>query len=147
MESIEWAQNDAVTEGVTANVDFEQAYAKNYSGKGFDLVTFFDCLHDMGDPAGAAKHVRESLKPDGTWMIVEPYAKERAEDNLNPVGRVFYNASAMICVPSSLAQEVGLGLGAQAGDSKLRQVVTSGGFTKFRRAAETPFNRVFEARP
>ncbi len=147
LESIEWARNDAVTEGVTANVDFEQAYAKNYSGKDFDLVTFFDCLHDMGDPAGAAKHVHGSLKRDGTWMIVEPYANEKVEENLNPVGRVFYNASAMICVPSSLAQEVGAGLGAQAGDSKLRQVVMSGGFTKFRRATQTPFNRVFEARP
>ena len=147
LESIEWARNDSVTEGVTANADFEQAYAKNYPGKDYDLVTFFDCLHDMGDPAGAAKHVYNSLKRDGTWMIVEPYAHETIEENLNPVGRVFYNASATICVPASLSQEVGLGLGAQAGDSKLRQVVTSGGFTRFRRATETPFNRVFEARP
>jgi 2-polyprenyl-3-methyl-5-hydroxy-6-metoxy-1,4-benzoquinol methylase len=147
LESIEWARNDAITQGVTANADFEQAYAKNYSGKDYDLVTFFDCLHDMGDPAGAAKHVYDSLKRDGTWMIVEPYAKERIEENLNPVGRVFYNASATICVPASLSQEVGLGLGAQAGDSKLEQVVKSGGFTRFRRATETPFNRVFEARP
>jgi len=147
LESIEWARNDAVTEGVTSNADFEQAYAKDYSGKDFDLVTFFDCLHDMGDPAGAAKHVYDSLKRDGTWMIVEPYANEKVEENLNPLGRVFYNASAMICVPTSLAQEVGLGLGAQAGDSKLRQVVMSGGFTRFKRATQTPFNRVFEARP
>jgi 2-polyprenyl-3-methyl-5-hydroxy-6-metoxy-1,4-benzoquinol methylase len=147
LESIEWARNQAVTDGVTANADFEQAYAKNYPGKDYDLVTFFDCLHDMGDPAGAAKHVHDSLKHDGTWMIVEPFAKERIEENLNPIGRVFYNASATICVPASLSQEVGLGLGAQAGDSKLRQVVTSGGFTRFRRATETPFNRVFEARP
>ncbi len=147
LESIEWARNQAVTEGVTANADFEQAYAKNYPGKEYDLVTFFDCLHDMGDPAGASKHVHDSLKRDGTWMIVEPFAKERIEENLNPVGRVFYNASATICVPASLSQEVGLGLGAQAGDSKLRQVVTSGGFTRFRRATETPFNRVFEAKP
>ena len=147
LESIEWARNASITEGVTANTDFEQAYAKNYPGKDYDLVTFFDCLHDMGDPAGAAKHVYSSLKHDGTWMIVEPYAHERIEENLNPLGRVFYNASATICVPASISQEVGLGLGAQAGDSKLREVVTSGGFTRFRRATETPFNRVFEARP
>lgn len=147
LESIEWARNAAITEGVTENADFEQAYAKNYPGKDYDLVTFFDCLHDMGDPAGAAKHVYSSLKHDGTWMIVEPYAHERIEENLNPVGRVFYNASATICVPASISQEVGLGLGAQVGDSKLREVVTSGGFTRFRRATETPFNRVFEARP
>jgi 2-polyprenyl-3-methyl-5-hydroxy-6-metoxy-1,4-benzoquinol methylase len=147
LESIEWARNDAVTEDVTANADFEQVTAKNYSGKDFDLVTFFDCLHDMGDPAGASKHVYDSLKRDGTWMIVEPFANETMEQNLNPVGRVFYNASATICVPSSLAREVGLGLGAQAGDSKLKQVITSGGFMRFQRASETPFNRVFEARP
>jgi 2-polyprenyl-3-methyl-5-hydroxy-6-metoxy-1,4-benzoquinol methylase len=147
LESIEWARNDAVTEGVTANTDFEKALAKDYSGKDFDLVTFFDCLHDMGDPTGAAKHVRQSLKPSGTWMIVEPFAKEKVEDNMNAVGRIFYNASAMICVPSSLNQEVGLGLGAQASDSKLREVVMAGGFTRFRKATETPFNRVFEARP
>jgi 2-polyprenyl-3-methyl-5-hydroxy-6-metoxy-1,4-benzoquinol methylase len=147
LESIEWARNDAVTEGVTANADFEQAFAKNYTGKNFDLVTFFDSLHDMGDPAGASKHVYNSLKPDGTWMIVEPFAHERMEENMNAVGRVFYNASSMVCVPSSLSQEVGLGLGAQAPESKLREVVMSGGFTRFRKATETPFNRVFEARP
>ena len=147
MESIELARKDAVKERMTGNVDFEQASAKDYTGKNFDLVTFFDCLHDMGDPAGAAKHVYQSLNKDGTWMIVEPMAKETAEENLNPVGRMFYNASALICVPASLSQEVGLGLGAQAAESKLREVVMSGGFTRFRRAAETPFNRVFEARP
>jgi len=147
LESIEWARNDAVTEGVAANADFEQAYAKNYRGNNYDLVTFFDCLHDMGDPAGAAKHVYNSLKKDGTWMIVEPFAKESFSENMNPVGRVFYNASATICVPASLNQEVGLGLGAQASDSKIREVVMSGGFTRFRKATETPFNRVFEARP
>jgi 2-polyprenyl-3-methyl-5-hydroxy-6-metoxy-1,4-benzoquinol methylase len=147
LESIEWARNDAVTEGVTANADFEQAFAKNYTGKNFDLVTFFDSLHDMGDPAGASKHVYNSLKPDGTWMIVEPFAHERMEENMNAVGRIFYNASSMVCVPSSLSQEVGLGLGAQAPESKLREVVMSGGFTRFRKATETPFNRVFEARP
>jgi hypothetical protein len=101
----------------------------------------------MGDPAGAAKHVRQSLKPDGTWMIVEPYANEKLEENLNPVGRVYFSASTMICTPASKAQEVGLALGAQASDSRLRQIVLSGGFKSFRRATETPFNRVFEAKP
>jgi 2-polyprenyl-3-methyl-5-hydroxy-6-metoxy-1,4-benzoquinol methylase len=147
LESIEGARNDSYSEGVTQNTDFEVAFAKDYKGRDFDLVTFFDCLHDMGDPAGAARHVRETLKKDGTWMIVEPYAKETVQENLNPVGRIFYNASAMVCVPCSLSQEVGSALGAQAGDSKLREVAEAGGFTRFRRATETPFNRVFEARP
>lgn len=147
LESIEWAKNVAVTEGVSGNTTFEVARAKDYPRKGFDLVTFFDCLHDMGDPVGAAKHVRESLKSDGTWMIVEPYANEHVEENINPVGRIFYNASSMICVPSAISQEVGLALGAQAGDSKLHEIVSSGGFKQFRRAIQTPFNRVFEARP
>ncbi|MDA4126969.1 MAG: methyltransferase domain-containing protein [Thaumarchaeota archaeon] len=147
LESIEGARNNSVTDGVTANADFQVALAKDFPGKDFDLITFFDCLHDMGDPVGAAKHVRESLKGDGTWMIVEPYAKDSLQENLNPVGRLFYNASSMICVPSSKAQEVGLALGAQASDSRLREVVQAGGFTRFRRSAETPFNRIFEARP
>jgi 2-polyprenyl-3-methyl-5-hydroxy-6-metoxy-1,4-benzoquinol methylase len=147
LESIEGARNDSYTEGVTSNTDFEIALAKNYSGKNFDLVTFFDCLHDMGDPEGASKHVYESLTPDGTWMIVEPYAKDSVQENLNPVGRIFYDASSMICVPASLAQEVGLGLGAQASETAISKVVKAGGFTRFRRATETPFNRVFEARP
>ncbi len=146
-ESIEWARNDAVTEHVTKNTDFQVATAKDFPGEDFDLVTFFDCLHDMGDPVGAAKHVRSSLKTDGTWMIVEPYAKETLEENLNPVGRVFYNASLLVCVPSSLAQEVGLGLGAQASDASLTNVFRAGGFGRIRKAIETPFNRVFEARP
>jgi 2-polyprenyl-3-methyl-5-hydroxy-6-metoxy-1,4-benzoquinol methylase len=146
LESIETARNAAITAGVTANTDFEVALAKDYKGRDFDLVTFFDCLHDMGDPAGAARHVRESLKPDGTWMVVEPAAKGTIEDNLNPVGRVFYNASSMICVPSSLAQEVGLGLGAQASDKDLESVMRTGGFTRIRKATETPFNRIFEVR-
>jgi len=146
LESIETARNAAITAGVTDNTDFEVALAKDYRGRNLDLVTFFDCLHDMGDPAGAAKHVHESLKPDGTWMVVEPAAKERMEDNMNPVGRVFYNASSMVCVPSSLSQEVGLGLGAQASDLDLRKVMEAGGFTRIRKAAETPFNRVFEAK-
>ena len=107
----------------------------------------FDCLHDMGDPVGAAKHVLKTLDPDGTWMIVEPYAGDRLEDNLNPVGRVFYGASTLVCTPASRDQEVGLALGAQAGEARLREVVTDGGFTRFRRATETPFNIVLEARP
>jgi len=146
LESIETARNAAITAGVTDNTDFEVAMAKDYKSKDLDLVTFFDCLHDMGDPAGAARHVHDSLKPDGTWMVVEPAAKEKMEENLNPVGRVFYNASSMVCVPSSLAQEVGLGLGAQASDQDLRSVMQAGGFARIRKAAETPFNRVFEAR-
>ena len=114
--------------------------------KEFDLVTFFDCLHDMGDPAGAAAHVRQSLKPDGSWMIVEPMAGDRLEDNLNPVGRIYYAGSTMVCVPTSLSQEVGAALGAQAGEAKLREVITAGGFRNVRRATETPFNMILEAR-
>jgi SAM-dependent methyltransferase len=147
LESIEWARNAAVTADVSGNTTFEVALAKDYRGNDFDLVAFFDCFHDMGDPAGIAKHVYSSLKPDGTWMIVEPYSNERVEENLNPVGRIFYNASSMVCVPSSLAQEVGLALGAQASDSKIKEIILSGGFKRFRRATQTPFNRVFEARP
>ncbi len=128
-------------------VRFEVVRAKEFPGRDYDLVTMFDCLHDMGDPAGAAKHVRQALKADGTWMIVEPFAHDDVRDNLNPVGRVYYGASTLLCTPSSRAQEVGACLGAQAGEARLRQVVTAGGFTRFRRAAETPFNLVFEARP
>ncbi len=123
------------------------ATAKEFRGKDFDLITFFDCLHDMGDPVGAAKHVRQALKPDGTWMIVEPFANESVEQNLNPVGRVYYNASLLVCVPSSLAQEVGAGLGAQASDTSLNEVFRAGGFTRVRRATVSPLNRVFEVRP
>jgi 2-polyprenyl-3-methyl-5-hydroxy-6-metoxy-1,4-benzoquinol methylase len=144
--SIERARKAAEAAGVAANTSFEVAQAKSYTGT-YDLVAFFDCLHDMGDPIGASAHVRETLRPDGTWMIVEPFAHDHLADNLNPVGRVYYAASTMICTPASLAQEVGLGLGAQAGELKLRQVVSAGGFTRFRRAAETPFNLVLEARP
>jgi SAM-dependent methyltransferase len=147
LESIEWARNEAVTADASQNTNFEVATAKEFPGKDFDLVTFFDCLHDMGDPIGAAKHVRHALKNDGTWMVVEPFAKDRVEENLTPVGRVFYNASFMICVPSSLSQEVGLGLGAQASDSSIMDVFREGGFSRSRKATETPFNRVFEARP
>lgn len=145
--SIEAAREAARRAGLDGRVRFEVAAAKSFPGSGYDLVTFFDCLHDMGDPAGAAAHVRQALKRDGTWMIVEPYANERVEENLNPVGRIFYSASTLICTPASVAQEVGLALGAQASEAKLREVVLSGGFSKFRRATETPFNRVFEARP
>lgn len=145
--SIEAARASAQMAGVADRVVFEVASAKQYPGRDFDLVTFFDCLHDMGDPAGASAHVRQSLKPSGAWMIVEPYANERLEDNLNPVGRVFYSASTMVCTPASLAQEVGTALGAQASEARLREVVLSGGFSRFRRATETPFNRIFEAKP
>jgi SAM-dependent methyltransferase len=146
-ESIEWARNEAVTAGATGNTDFQVASAKDFPGKEYDLVTFFDCLHDMGDPVGAAKQVRQTLKPDGTWMVVEPFAKELTEENLNPVGRIFYNASFLVCVPASLSQEVGLGLGAQASDASLTDVFHQGGFTRVRKATESPFNRVFEVRP
>ncbi len=143
--SIERARNAAEEAGVAGNTQFKVASAKAFPGT-YDLVAFFDFLHDMGDPAGASAHVYQSLKPDGTWMIVEPFAHDHLAANLNPVGRVFYAASTMVCTPASLSQEVGLGLGAQAGEVKLRQVVTAGGFTKFRRATETPFNMVLEAR-
>jgi SAM-dependent methyltransferase len=145
--SIEHARAHAAEHGVTANTNFEVAAAKQYPGKDFDLVTFFDCLHDMGDPAGAAAHVRQSLKPDGSWMIVEPMAGDRLEDNLNPVSRIYYGGSTMVCVPTSLSQEVGAALGAQAGEAKLREVITAGGFGSVRRATETPFNMILEARP
>lgn len=145
--SVTTARRQAEKAGVSDRVHFEIAPAKKFPGSGYDLVAFFDCLHDMGDPAGAARHVREALAPDGTWMIVEPFASDDLNANLNPIGRIYYSASAMICVPSSLSQEVGLGLGAQAGEKNIRDVVTGGGFTHFRRAAETPFNMVFEARP
>ncbi len=145
--SIDRARKAAAEAGVSDRVTFEVASAQDYPGTGYDLVAFFDCLHDMGDPAGAARHVLSTLAPDGTWLLVEPYAHDRIEDNLNPVGRVFYGASTVICTPASLSQEVGLGLGAQAGEARLREVVTGAGFTRFRRATETPFNLVLEARP
>ncbi len=145
--SIEAARHHAREAGVTGRVSFETAPAAAYSGTGYDLVTMFDCLHDMGDPIGAARHVRGTLKPDGTWMIVEPHAGDRVEENFNPVGRAYYSFSTLLCTPASLSQGVGLALGAQAGEARIRDVVTAGGFTRFRRAAETPFNLVFEARP
>jgi SAM-dependent methyltransferase len=146
-ESIERAREIAKQEGVADRVSFEVATAKDYPGTGYDLVCVFDCLHDMGDPIGASAHVLETLAPDGTWMIVEPFAGDRLQDNLNPIGRVFYGASTMICTPASLDQEVGLALGAQAGEGRLREVVTEGGFGSLRRATETPFNLVLEAKP
>jgi SAM-dependent methyltransferase len=145
--SIEQAQQKAEAAGVSDRVSFQVAPAKSYPGQDYDLVAFFDCLHDMGDPAGAASHVRESLAPDGTWMVVEPFANDDVASNLNPIGRIYYSASTLFCVPASLSQEVGLGLGAQAGEARLRDVITSAGFTRFRRAAETHFNLVIEARP
>jgi SAM-dependent methyltransferase len=145
--SIEVARAGAKRAGVDDRVSFEVAKAKEYPGSDYDFVAVFDCLHDMGDPVGASAHVRETLADDGTWMIVEPYAGDRLEDNLNPVGRVYYGASTLVCTPASRDQEVGLALGAQAGEARLRDVVTQGGFTRFRRAAETPFNIVLEARP
>jgi SAM-dependent methyltransferase len=145
--SIEAARDAAEAAGVADRVVFEVAAAKQFPGRGYDLVAFFDCLHDMGDPAGAAAHVRETLAPDGTWMIVEPMAGDRLSDNLNPVGRIYYAASTMICTPASLSQEVGLALGAQAGQARLRDVVTGAGFSRFREAVATPFNMVLEARP
>ena len=146
-KSIETAKQRAKDAGVGDRIRFEVAKAKDYPGKDYDFVTFFDCLHDMGDPAGASAHVRSTLKKDGTWMIVEPFAGDKLEDNLNPIGRAFYGASTLLCTPASLSQEVGLALGAQAGEKRLCEVVTSGGFSQFRRATQTPFNLIFEARP
>jgi SAM-dependent methyltransferase len=145
--SVRHAEAAARDAGVADRVRFEVATAKTFPGRGFDLVAMFDCLHDMGDPVGAATHVRETLAPDGRWMIVEPFANDRLEDNLNPVGRIFYSASTFICTPASRAQEVGMALGAQAGEARMRHVVTSGGFSRFRRATQTPFNLIYEARP
>ena len=145
--SIETARRRAQDAGLSDRVRFETAAAAADHGAGYDLVTMFDCLHDMGDPVGAARHVRETIAPDGTWMIVEPAAGDRVEDNLNPVGRAYYSFSTFLCTPASLSQEVGLALGAQAGEARIRDVVSAGGFTRFRRAAETPFNIVYEARP
>jgi SAM-dependent methyltransferase len=145
--SIETARQQAKEAGVSDRVRFDVASAAAYDGTGYDLVTVFDCLHDMGDPVGAARHVHSTLKPDGTWMIVEPMAGDRVEDNLNPVGRAYYAFSTLLCTPASLSQDVGLALGAQAGEARIADVVKAGGFTRFRRVAETPFNVVYEARP
>jgi 2-polyprenyl-3-methyl-5-hydroxy-6-metoxy-1,4-benzoquinol methylase len=146
-KSIETARQRAKDARVAERIRFDVASAKNYPGTDYEFVTFFDCLHDMGDPVGASAHVRSTLKKDGTWMIVEPFAGDKLEDNLNPIGRAFYGASTLLCTPASLSQEVGLALGAQAGEKRLREVVTTGGFSHFRRATQTPFNLIFEARP
>ncbi|MBI3938535.1 MAG: methyltransferase domain-containing protein [Betaproteobacteria bacterium] len=145
--SIRYAREAAERAGVGERVRFEVVVAKEYPGTDYDLVAVFDCLHDMGDPVGASAHVLKSLRPDGAWMIVEPFAHDHLEKNLNPVGRVFYAASTFICTPASRAQEVGMCLGAQAGEARIREVVSRGGFKRFRRAAETPFNLIYEARP
>jgi SAM-dependent methyltransferase len=145
--SIERAREAAREAGVEDRITFAVASAKDYPGSGYDLVCVFDCLHDMGDPVGASAHVLKTLAEDGSWMIVEPFANDRVEENLNPVGRVFYGASTVICTPASLSQEVGLALGAQAGEARLTEVLAEGGFTRVRRATETPFNLILEARP
>jgi SAM-dependent methyltransferase len=144
--SIETARERAAAAGVGDRVRFEVSPAAGYAGSGYDLVTMLDCLHDLGDPVGAARHVLASLARGGTWMIVEPRAGDRVEDNLNPVGRAYYGFSTLLCTPASLSQEVGLALGAQAGEARIRDVVTMAGFGHFARVAETPFNLVFEAR-
>ncbi len=144
--SIEAARERAAAKGLSDRVQFAIAGAKDFPGTGYDLVTIFDALHDLGDPAGAAAHVRSTLKPDGAWMIVEPYAEDRLEANFNPVGRAYFSASTLLCTPCSLSQEGGLALGAQAGEARLRAVVANSGFGQFRRAAQTPFNLIFEAR-
>ncbi|MFW6174889.1 MAG: class I SAM-dependent methyltransferase [Chloroflexota bacterium] len=146
-ESIATAREAARVEGVEDRVTFSVSDSAAIPERGFDLLCFFDCLHDMGDPVGAASQALEALKQDGAVMLVEPYANDRTEDNFNPVGRLFYAASTFLCTPSSLSQEVGLGLGAQAGESRLRDVFHQAGFTRFRRATETPFNLIFEAKP
>lgn len=145
--SIAAAQENANRAKLGERLSFEVHSAKTIPTRGYDLICFFDCLHDMGDPVGSLKHIRQVIKDDGTCMIVEPFANDRLEDNLNPVGRIYYAASTMICTPASLAQEVGLALGAQAGEARLREIARQAGFTRFRRAAETPFNLILEARP
>jgi SAM-dependent methyltransferase len=145
--SIATARDRAAAAGLGERVRFEVAPASAFPGREYELVTMFDCLHDMGDPLGAARHVHDSLAAHGTWMIVEPAAGDRVEENLNPVGRAYYALSTLLCTPCSLSQDVGLALGAQAGEARIRDIVTAAGFTRFRRVAETPFNIVFEARP
>ncbi len=146
-DSIHGARETAERTGVVDRVTFEVTSAKGFPGGDYDLVAVFDSLHDMGDPVGAAAHIRQALADDGTWMIVEPFAGDRLKDNLNPVGRVYYSFSTLLCTPCSRSQEVGLCLGAQSGEARIREVVTGGGFSRFRRVAETPFNIVYEARP
>ena len=145
-ESIQTARQRAAEAGIADRVGFETAPASAYPGEQYDLVTMFDCLHDMGDPVGAARHVCHSLAPGGTWMVVEPRAGDNVEDNLNPVGRAYYGFSTLLCTPASLSQEVGLALGTQAGEARIRDVATVAGFTRFRRVSETPLNAVYEIR-
>ena len=146
-QSIELARKRAADAGVADRVRFEVASAATFTGSGYDLAATFDCLHDMGDPLGAARHIRQALEPDGTWLVVEPYANDTPAANMNPVGRVYYNFSTLLCVPNAMSQPGGYALGAQAGEAAIRQVATDAGFTRFRRAAETPFNLVYEVRP
>jgi 2-polyprenyl-3-methyl-5-hydroxy-6-metoxy-1,4-benzoquinol methylase len=146
-ESIELARKKAAEAGVADRVTFEVATAQTFTGTGYDLVTTFDCLHDMGDPLGAARRVREALAPDGTWLLVEPNAGDAVEDNLNPVGRLYYNGSLFLCVPNALSQPGGYALGAQAGEAAVRKIADEAGFTRFRRVAQSPFNLVYEIRP
>ena len=145
--SIQWARTRAAEAGVAARVSFEACSAKDMPQNSYDLITMFDCLHDMGDPVGVAQHMRKNIKHDGTWMIVEPFAGDRVEDNFTPVGRLFYCASVLLCTSGAIAQEGQMVLGGQAGESRIREVVTAGGFSHFRRAAQTPINLVFEAKP
>jgi SAM-dependent methyltransferase len=145
--SIELARKRAAEAGVGDRVGFEVATAQAFTGTGYDLVTMFDCLHDMGDPVGAARRVRDALAPDGTWLLVEPAAGDRVEDTFNPVGRLYYAGSTFLCVPNALSQEGGRALGAQAGEAAIRGVVAQAGFTRFRRAAQSAFNVVYEIRP
>lgn len=145
--SIDAARSQAALERAVERVHFDVARAESFPGRAYDLVTFFDCLHDMSDPVGAARHVHSTLKPDGVWMVVEPFAGDSLVANQTPVGRVFYSASTMICTPASLSEPGGAGLGAQASEAQLRKIAEAGGFTRFRRSSETPFNRVYEIRP
>ena len=146
-QSLELAKQKADAAGLSDRIKFDVAPAASFPGTGYDLITMFDCLHDMGDPVGAARHVRQALAPDGTWLVVEPIAGDAVEQNLNPVSRAYYAFSTFLCVTNSLSQDVGLALGAQAGEARIRDVTTAGGFTRFRRVAETPFNLVYEVRP
>ena len=145
--SIDAARKAVKEEGFGERLSFATATAKTFASNGYDLVCFFDCLHDMGDPVGASAHVRQALAPEGTWMIVEPFANDKLEDNLNPVGRIFYSASTLICTPASRSQDGAMCLGAQAGETRIREVLAQAGFTQFRRATQTPFNLIYEARP
>jgi 2-polyprenyl-3-methyl-5-hydroxy-6-metoxy-1,4-benzoquinol methylase len=146
-ESIGLARKKAAEAGVADRVTFEVGTAQTFGGTGYELVTTFDCLHDMGDPLGAARRIREALTPDGTWLVVEPNAADTVEGTLNPVGRLYYNGSLFLCLPNALSQAGGYALGAQAGEAAVRKIAAEAGFTRFRRAAETAFNLVYEIRP